>query len=250
MASYAWVEDVKLALAGCKHCWASHLLTTLARIGLIEAGWRQQPLDWVLQQHWEESVVKHTLAGLFKARWQMDNRPDPRVAPSRGVAMCMHHSWVYPLDPALVEFKRDNAPAYTKLCLPFVVLRTLAQLRIGWAHLEVEQGRKRRPQVPRAQRLCRLCSCEDAPLSMRQQVLLRTGTSHNVEDLKHFLLECPAYDSIRAGCRAFPPNVYSLLHDRGCLPAIFAHEAQSSLAYTVFKMKSARARILGLTNGI
>jgi len=55
MASCAWVEAVKLALAGCKNCWASHLLTTLARIGLIEAGWRQQPLDSVLQQHWEDS---------------------------------------------------------------------------------------------------------------------------------------------------------------------------------------------------
>jgi len=59
-----------------------------------------------------------------------------------------------------------------------------------------------------------------------------------------------AANMTRAACRAFPPNVYSLLHDRACLPAILAHEAQSSLAYTVFKMKSARARLLGLTNGI
>jgi hypothetical protein len=40
--------------------------------------------------------------------------------------------------------KRGNAPQHTKLCLPYGVLRFLAQLRIGWAHLEDEQGRERR----------------------------------------------------------------------------------------------------------
>jgi hypothetical protein len=62
-----------------------------------------------------------------------------------------------------------------KLCLPFGVLRVLAQLRIGWAHLEVEQGRKCRPKVPREARLCRLCSGDDATLAMRQAVLARTS---------------------------------------------------------------------------
>jgi len=177
MASCAWVEDVKLAISRRKDCWVSHLLTTLARIGLIEVGWRQQPLEWAVHQHWEESAVQQTLAGLFKARWQVDSTPDPRVALSMGVAMCMNHSWVYPLDPALLEFMRDNAPAYTSLCLPFAASRPLAQSRIGWAHLEVEDGRKRCPQVPRAQRLCRLCPGENS-LSTRQKVLLRTGKRH------------------------------------------------------------------------
>jgi hypothetical protein len=72
------------------------------------------------------------------------------------------------MDPGIQEFSRGNAPPHTKLCLPFGVLRVLAQLRIGWAHLEVEQGRKRRPKVPRAARLCRLCSGEDATLAMCQ----------------------------------------------------------------------------------
>jgi hypothetical protein len=39
--------------------------------------------------------------------------------------------------------------------------------------------------------------------------LARTGSSSNVEDLKHFLLECPAYDDLRAVCPAFPADVYN-----------------------------------------
>jgi hypothetical protein len=42
-------------------------------------------------------------------------------------------------------------------------------------------------------------------------VLARTGSSSNVENLKHFLLECPAYDDLRAVCPAFPADVYTTL---------------------------------------
>jgi len=83
--------------------------------------------------------------------------------------------------------------AHTRLCLPFTQLRNLAQLRIGCAHLDVEQGRKRSPKVPRPDRLCKLCSGEDAPLARRLAAFSRTGTSRNVEDLKHFFPECPVY---------------------------------------------------------
>jgi hypothetical protein len=141
---------------------------------------------------------------------------------------------------------RASAPPPTSLCLPFSVLRTYAQLRIGWAHLEVEQGRKRRLVVPREQRLCRLCCGEDAPLAWRQVVLGRTGRTANVEDLKHFLLECPAYDRLRASCVAFPENVYQSTHDPQCLLTLFSHEAQASLAWTVYRMQARRASLLGL----
>jgi hypothetical protein len=35
-----------------------------------------------------------------------------------------------------------------------------------------------------------------------------------------------------------------------CMAMVFAHEAQSSLAHTLYKMKTRKARLLGLTNGI
>jgi hypothetical protein len=85
---------------------------------------------------------------------------------------------------------------------------------------------------------------------MRQAVLARTRSGANVEDLKHFLLECPVYDDIRAACAAFPTPVVDWLDNPDCMAMIFFHEAQSSLAHTLYKMKTRSARLLGLTNGV
>jgi sorting nexin-29 len=250
LAGCVWREDVALALAGCRECWSSCFLQTMCSLQLLAGDWRQQSLDWVMQQRWEESAVQAALAALFRARWRGLTQGDPRSAPSIGIHKLTHHAWVYPLDPGFNPFSRDDAPPHIKLCLPFDVARNLAQLRIGSAHLEIEQGRKRRVSVPRADRLCRLCCGEDATLAHRQAVLARTRTSRNVEDLKHFLLECPVYDDLRAACPAFPLSDAVVLDDPECVRSVFQHGEQSALAYTLYKMKVRRARLLGLTLGI
>jgi hypothetical protein len=132
------------------------------------------------------------------------------------------------------------------LCLPFACLRNLAQLRIGCAHLEVEQGRKCRPTVPRQDRVCRLCSVDGAPQERKVAVLTRTGITGNVEDLKHFLLECPVYDDLRAVCPAFPADVYTTLSSPGCVAAVMGHPDQAALANTLFHMKVRRSELLEL----
>jgi hypothetical protein len=89
-----------------------------------------------------------------------------------------------------------------KSCLPLRVLQCLARLRAGAALLEVQTGRHSR--VPRHRRVCRLCSCNDPAVASktvwRTRVHARTGAYDNVEDLRHFLLECPAYDLLRNSC--------------------------------------------------
>ncbi len=250
LARCAWLEDVKLALAGCSACWSSMLLNALSSLQLLDRDWRTQDLDWVLGQQWKESAIQEALATLFHHRWRGPFDADPRVAPSLSVSMCQHSRWVYPVDPSVDFYNRANAPKHTKLCLPFVRLRNYAQLRIGYAHLGVEQGRKRRPMTPREQRLCKLCCGEDALLSRRQLVVARTGQADNVEDLKHFVLECPVYDDLRAACVAFPSDVYSRLHDPGCMVEIFNHRDQAALVNTLYHMKVRRAELLGLTVGI
>jgi hypothetical protein len=104
--------------------------------------------------------------------------------------------------------------------------------------------------VPREARLCRLCCGDDATLSMRQAVLARRGSSAHVKGLKHFLLECPVYDDIQSACAASPSPAADWLDNPDCMAMVFAHEARSSLAHTLYKMKTHRARLLGLTNGI
>ena len=134
MACRAWVEDVKLAKAGCVTCWSSHILRTMCSLNLLDRGWRQQSLDRLLGRSWEEAEVQNTLNALFKARWQGPFSEDPRVAPTKGVSMCQHAVWVYPINPDVDFYSRATAPAHTMLCLPFTRLRILAQLRIGCAH--------------------------------------------------------------------------------------------------------------------
>jgi sorting nexin-29 len=250
LAACVWRSDVQLALSGCTRCWSFWLLQTLRHLGLLDADWRRQPLDWVLQQRWDEVAVQSALAVLFRDRWQGLTNGDPRSAPSLGIHMRTHHAWVYPLLPTFDPFSRAQAPPHTKLCLPFAVLRNLAQLRIGCAHLEVEQGRKSRLAVPRAGRLCRLCSGEDAPLSHRLAITERTGSAQNVEDIKHFVLECPVYDDLRAACPAFPPLSPAVLSDPDCVASVFEHDRQAALARTLYSMKVRRAEKLGLTHWI
>jgi hypothetical protein len=156
-----------------------------------------------------ESTVQQALGAMFMSRFQGPFHADPRLAPSKGVAMCQYTQWVSPVNPQVDLYMGAAAPPHTRLCLPFARLRNLAQLRIGCAHLEVEQGRKCRPTAPQQDRVCRLCSVEGTPQERKVAILARTGITGNVEDLKHFLLECPAYDDLRAVCPAFPADVYT-----------------------------------------
>jgi hypothetical protein len=157
------LQDVKLAVAGSAACWSSHILCTMQCLGLLDPGWRQQPLESLLALSWQEPAVQQALGAMFLSRFQDPFHADPQLAPSRGVAMCQYAQWVSPLNPQVDLYTRAAAPPHTRLCLPFARLKNLAQLRIGCAHLEVQQGRKRRPAVPRQDRLCQLCSAEGAP---------------------------------------------------------------------------------------
>ena len=67
-------------------------------------------------------------------------------------------------------------PQYLEVYLPHASRMAIGQLRVSSHQLEIETGRA--AQIPRLQRLCRLC---------------HTG----VEDEEHFVCTCPAYQSIR-----------------------------------------------------
>jgi hypothetical protein len=87
-------------------------------------------------------------------------------------------------------------------------------------------------------------------MAHRLAVVARTGTSSNVEDLRHFVLECPVYDDLRAACPAFPPPSSAVFSDPAAMASVFQHAAQSALATTLYNMKVRRAELLGLTLGI
>ena len=85
-------------------------------------------------------------------------------------------------------------------------LRRLMQFRLGSHDLPIEQGRMARPIVPRYLRRCTLCS------------------RHAPGDERHFMLECPQFDDIRAQY----PN---LLQDaRDSMRNLMWHQNQKALS--------------------
>ncbi len=72
------------------------------------------------------------------------------------------------------------AEPYFELLISLSKLRRLVQFRLGSHDLPIEQGRMARPVVPRCLRRCTLCSWR----------------AHG--DERHFMLECPQFDDIRA----------------------------------------------------
>ncbi len=97
----------------------------------------------------------------------------PRTAPSARAKSRTYLRW----------FARPGklpAEPYFELLISLSKLRRLMQFRLGSHDLPIEQGRMARPIVPRCLWRCTLCS------------------RHAPGDERHFMLECPQLDDIRA----------------------------------------------------
>jgi hypothetical protein len=256
LAYNVWVDDVKLALAGCVDCWTYKLLHTLQVLGVVEASqWCAAGVtaEQVQELEFKAEDIASALARILTERWaavvNQGAYANPRDAPSENILLCTHGRWVYPPGDTLVRPTRHNSPEYMQLCLPFKMLQCIARLRMGCAMLEVHAGRMARPMVVRQCRLCKMCSCPASRQIWKDRVYARTHSHANVEDLKHFLLECPAYDHIRARHRGMfrPPGVTNALCD-SIIPHIFTVEPQEEMAVTLYQMWLFRLVTLGLVN--
>jgi hypothetical protein len=127
-------------------------------------------------------------------RWFVDGHweglhPDPRTAPPTGVVKCTYLRWVVGdgREPG------EGAP-HLNVRMPFELRSTLVRLRVGTHRLRVETGRH--AGLARARRTCTNCAF---------------GA---VDDLLHFLCECPAFDELRALHPAFAgaPEPAAILH--------------------------------------
>ena len=67
--------------------------------------------------------------------------------------------------------------------LPTFIKHEILRLRCTSYPLAIQMGRRQRDKIPRSMRLCKACFIDNVCAC--------------VEDDKHFLLECPAYDFIR-----------------------------------------------------
>jgi hypothetical protein len=216
VAHMAWMSDIALMVAGCKHCWTYKLLSILTTLNILPAAlWDPEvnhdvSADTIARLSFEEKDVVAAMDAAAASRW-LGLHPSPRDAGAEGHEKSIYAGWIMPM-PAAAAVDRGSAsggvanasatlpaPPHTKLCMPFASLQCLAQFRLGWHHLESQVARQRRSQtangrVPWHQRWCRVCSIDRAPC---EHARLASGAPPGAEDLRHFLLECPAYDAIR-----------------------------------------------------
>ena len=104
--------------------------------------------------------------------------------------------------------------------------KVLGKLRTGSLPLEIEKGRFAKPKVPLEQRVCKYCN------------------SSNVEDEKHFLIDCDLYTDIRYELCLLMSRIYPDLKQLSSLQkyCLLLNEGtiQSQLAKTVYKMYTRR----------
>jgi hypothetical protein len=248
LAHCAWVADIDLMLAGCRTCWTYQLLHTMSLLGVLSrSAWDRRTnsvidRQCIMQLQLMPKAIKLALHGNMASRW-VAMLGDPRVAPSKGIEICTHAAWV-------LKFQEGSCtvPKHLKLCASFAVLQCLARLRLGWHQLRVRSDRikKAATRLPRNQRLCRLCSTDGAAFHMQ-----RVGVGC-VEDVQHFLLECPAYQHLRG---KYPYVFGSATADsttqsvQSRLLSIFDCDQQDQLAHVVYTMTAFRNHCLTLPHG-
>jgi len=143
--------------------------------------------------------------------------------------MCTYAAWVRDL--------HGQAP-HLSCFASFRMLQCLCKFRIGWHQLRVQTDH----MLPRHCRLCKLCSVPGAPFYRAHG-----GEPDCVEDLLHFLLECPAYSHIRRRFRGVFQHAPSDLNSQNAyMKHIFACPNQLQLAVCLYTMDLFRKECLKL----
>ena len=81
--------------------------------------------------------------------------------------------------------------SYTRLCLPFILRKRLAQLRLGCLPIRIETDRYTRPIVHRDQRYCLQPKCENILSNL-------SDNAKHIENEYHFIMKCSQYDQLRS----------------------------------------------------
>jgi hypothetical protein len=225
----AWLESIGLFLDNpVGDSWASEFLRCMHMLGVADARQCTSVTQVLALDITEESVRRAGEEGV-RDWWQHagGDHPDPRTVPGHDVWYSTYRQWVQggaetptPHLKSFLEYYKDK--------------RTLARLRVSSFPLRVctgrnegsgevnEDGSRGTRRIPRDQRTCKVC-----------------GNTHAVEDLKHFLLECPHYAQIRSRWS----NVFG---NHTTPSAVLGQANQAKLARAVCDMLYERGRKLGI----
>jgi hypothetical protein len=242
LAARALRADVMFMLAGCTDCWSYKLMNTLTVLGVVDRDqWdrkanRALTAANVLTLSPCEKQVKQQLRARFDSELTSMHanssllRKGPRHPDcnSGQVMMATYLSFVRARD-------LSRTPQHLKCGrLSFAEVQTLCRYRLGWHDLQVQKGRY--GGVAREQRVCRVCA--NTLHAARQRV-------GPVEDLLHFLLECPALQHVRDRYpHLFVPQYISdpdaAVHAR----YIINHTNQQQVAEVLQALRAAREQVL------
>jgi hypothetical protein len=226
----AWLESIRLFLdnQACDS-WASEFLRCMHLLGVADARPCTNVAQVLALDITEESVRRAGEEGV-RDWWRHagGDHPDPRTAPGEDVWCSTYRQWV--------QGGAETPTPHLKSFLSFKDKRTLVRLRVSSYPLRVCTGRNEGSgaanatadgrlgtrRIPRDQRTCRVCD-----------------NTRVIEDLKHFLLECPHYGYIR--------RRHSTVFENRITPAaVLGQPDQVKLAQAVRDMLYARGVKLGI----
>jgi len=208
--------------------WVGDFLACLEAIGVLST--EQMSACGTVQCVWALPITEAGIQGKAVAHFAKvwaNSAGDPRTAPSEAVVAATYVRWVRGGVPS------GPAPHFTAL-LGYKAKATLLRLRVSSYPLRIATGRNEGsgarnagpdgrlgPRgIPRAERMCRCC------------------TADIVEDLKHFLLECPAYTAVK---QQFAP-LFAQQHST--VASILGHNQQAKVAAAISAMLTHRQRLL------
>ena len=256
-------------------CWAGHLLACMQTAGVVTAA--QLNACTTVHEVWALGITRRsvvtTLAAASAQVWA-GMPADPRAIPATDPTPAPHHGPRSRADTGRVactyaSWVRAGAARAPHLGvpLPTQVHKILIKLRVTGAPLRVVTGTFEgagHRGIPYAQRVCLMCACSCHHCTAR---------SSPVEDLKHLLLECPAYACVRAKWPQIlpqvpqpPPPVESLVLRRGssrcprgfdvspryvappsdCPASVLNQQDQVALAYAISDVLAHRNRALNM----
>jgi len=224
-------------------CWVARFLHCLVSLDCIDvqavAACTSVEGVWALPI--EEEAVRNSLGAWCDGVWSQGAAAAPRDAAAGAVVASTYTQWVWGGTP-------QGPPPHFTAVLGYHAKCTLMRLRVNGYPLRIATGRNegsgvsrrvdeggggrsgggrqgpgtalqeppaRGRGIPREQRLCKLCAAQGV---------------HVVEDLQHFLLECPVYGIVKARYPSVfqpPPQSTSVF---------LGNDDQCSVAYAVCAM--------------
>jgi hypothetical protein len=222
LAFHALRADLHLMLVDrCSNCWSHRFLHTMCELGLASTA-QFADVESCLALQFDESDIKAALHDRFTS-FIVGTHQHPRSAHSRQVTGSTYRYWI--------GMKGDKAAPHVKKDLTWYLRRLLVRMRLGCHDLRICTGHFEHPPLPRPARTCQVHQGLDSSLSA-------------VEDLAHFLLECPAYSYIRSQYLAIFRPAWSTTTLAAGLRTIFMTKQQATLADCLERMLRHRTAVL------